>query len=242
MECIECFYYVAGGVITVMTKKELLKRCKEENVDLGSKPECTINYFVSKSLLSRPTRHGLGRGKGVRVYFADTAFGEIQEVVRLHNEGMTYEEIKHRKMIAADWIRVMNQLKKTSKTEQEAVELIQNLPYLSKSEKGRLKLVCDLADHLSCVVTNEVSGFFGSNFDDSCHDDIREAARDTLQGFIETELLYDVALPDNDYSEYLDGEKPHWIPLTKTERDIIKSIISATRSNSEMNKCKPADL
>lgn len=205
----------------MITKEELLARLKAEGIKIGGNPDRMLTHFISLGLIDKPVRFGLGKGKGSVSKFEEGDVERIKKIVAMKEEGLTYEEIKHKLMSFNDWLSLVRKVKKSSKSEEETVNSIKKIPTLSAREKGRLKMTIDLAEHLAEIVVDELLRSFQPPWVSS-HDIDRETLIRDVYGSMEfclDNVLYDFGLADEDYEGYLAGKKLWKFPASmKTKK------------------------
>lgn len=189
-----------------MTRKDVIKKLESEGVDLGKSPDRRITELVSKGLIRRPIRYGMGKGKGFRIEFDDSVVDEIKEVVRLRKEGLTYEQIKYKKFELDDWLALVNKIKSMAKTDQDAIDVIRKFPVLSDVGKGQVKLISDLAERIGKVVVRELKHTLSKQLDQDIEDYLARKARDINQDFIATTVFYYLKMEGTDYAAYLEDK------------------------------------
>lgn len=187
----------------MITKKELLKRLEKEKVKISNR---MLTHFISLGLIKKPMRFGLGKGKGSVSEFDDRTFKDIKEIMKLHEEGLTYEEIKHKRMPSGEWLSLVNQLRESSQSEEDVTNFIKKIPYLSDREKGKLKLISDITDRLTKVVVDELESILGLINDDASRDAIIYDVNHAIE-FCLDNVFCDFGLNDEDYEEYLNKGK-----------------------------------
>lgn len=198
----------------MITKKELLEKLDEEDIKISDR---MLTYFISLGLIKKPMRFGLGQGKGSVSEFDDRVFDEIKEIVKLHKEGLSYEQIRQKKMSFDEWLTFYKEMKDGFASEEMQMNFLKALLYLSDRDKGRIKLTVDVAGHLTKVVINELESIIGK-FPEG-----REMADLIYDVSIHIEsclpnVFCDFGLDDEDYKEYLNtGE------LSRSHKIILKT-------------------
>lgn len=187
----------------MLTKKELLKKLADEKIIISDK---MLTYFASLGLIKKPKRYGLGKGKGSVSEFDDTVFKDIKDIKKLHEEGLTYEEIKTKKTSFGEWVSLVNQLRESSQSEEEVTNFIKKIPTLSDREKGRLKLTSDVAFRLTEVVVDELESILGPISGIEAEDAVISDVYPAIE-FCLSNVFCDFSLADEDYEEYLNKGK-----------------------------------
>lgn len=164
----------------MMTKKELLNKLKEENIEVSDK---MLTYFASLGLIKKPMRFGLGKGKGSVSEYDDRVLKDIKEIRKLHEEGLTYEQIKQKRMSYDEWLSLVSQIKKSSKSEEDISKAIKKLPYLANWEKGQSKLICDIAEKLTMVFVRELSILL-SPYTNKHSEDFYDEAYEVIESYV----------------------------------------------------------
>lgn len=183
----------------MITKKELLKKLAEEKIKIGDR---MLTYFISLGLIKKPMRYGLGKGKGSVSEFDDRAFGEIKEIVGLHKKGLTYEQIRQKKMSFNDWLSFLKEMKGSFDSKQIETKFLKCLPYLSDREKGRLKLTADVTERLTKVVIDELESILGKFPEGGEMVDLVHDVSHHIESCL-SNVFCDFGLSDEDYTEYL---------------------------------------
>lgn len=183
----------------MITKKDLLKRLKNEKFKINNR---MLTHFISLGLIEKPMHLGLGKGKGSVTKFNDRTFQDIKEIMKLHKEGLTYEEIKYKRMSWEGWQALVNQLRESSKSEKDVTNFIKKIPYLSDREKGRLKLTSDITIRLTNVVVDELESIFGPINDEGLKEALIYDVNNAIE-FCISNVFCDFGLSDEDYEEYL---------------------------------------
>lgn len=164
----------------MIPKKDLLKKLEKDNVKISDR---MLTHFISLGLIKKPMRYGLGKGKGSVSEFDDRTFKDIKEIMKLREEGLTYEQIKQKRMSFDEWLSLVRQIKKSSKSAEDVTNSIKKVPYLANWEKGRLKLICDVAETLTKVFVSELSVLlspYTNRFEEDLYDDAYEAIESYL--------------------------------------------------------------
>ncbi len=186
----------------MLTKKELLKKLKEENITISDK---MLTYFASLGLIKKPIRTGLGQGKGSMSEFDDRVVNDIKQIVTLHEDGLTYEQIKQKKMSRNEWLSFVKQIRESSKSEEDATDSIKKLPYLANWEKGRLKLIGDMAESLTKVFVSELSVMLHS-FTSMSEEDLFDEAYEVIESYLSDLVCYGGVGSEEDFEAYLEGK------------------------------------
>ncbi|MCK6469396.1 MAG: hypothetical protein L6Q53_14550 [Candidatus Brocadia sinica] len=187
----------------MITKRDLLKRLENEKFKISNR---MLTHFISLGLIKKPMRFGLGKGKGSVSEFDDRTFKDIKEIMKLHKEGLTYEEIKHKRMSSGEWLSLVNQLRESSKSEEDVTNFIKKIPYLSDREKGRLKITSDITDRLTKVVVDELESILGPINDEATKASVIYDVNHAIE-FCLDNVFCDFGLTDEDYEEYLNKGK-----------------------------------
>lgn len=185
----------------MITKKDLLKKLERDNAKISDR---MLTHFISLGLIKKPVRHGLGKGKGSVSKFDDRTFNDIKEILKLHEEGLTYEEIKIKRLSSGEWLSLVNEVRESYKSEEDMTNFIKKIPYLSDREKGRLKLASDITDRLTKVVVAELESIFGplSIGDESSKGAVIYDVSSAIEHCLPN-VFCDFGLSDEDYEEYL---------------------------------------
>lgn len=220
----------------MITREDLLERLEENGINIGGNPDRMLTRFISLGLINKPIRFGLGQGKGSVSKFDEKDVEQIKKIVVLKEEGLTYEQIKQKLMSFKDWSSLVKKIKNSSESEEDVISSIKQLPSLSDSERGRLKLTVDIAEHLTEIVVDEMEFFF-SEFDAS-----RKSLVQDVYSSIEfclDNVFYNFGLEAEDYEKYLAGETS-WRFSSSTERDIIGTMKDAVKKTLK-GKAKKGD-
>ncbi|ODS30803.1 MAG: hypothetical protein SCARUB_04084 [Candidatus Scalindua rubra] len=232
----------------MITKKELLKRLKKENINIGGNPGRMITQYISLGLIDRPVRYGLGKGKGTVTKFNDNIISQIKEIVKLREKGLKYEEIKYKRMSDTDWESFFRELKKSSGSDEAFVNAINKIPYMSNAEKGRLRLVTDLTEHLTRVAVKELVSWLdthivGPKYIDRFNDESLEEIFEEVYHYIEygmSNILATVGIFDDEYMRYLTGEKRWKLPLVDQwpDAEMTKTVSKSKRKSLKKREAK----
>ncbi|MCF6147325.1 MAG: hypothetical protein E3K37_01565 [Candidatus Kuenenia sp.] len=192
----------------MITKKELLEKLAGEGIKVT---DSMLTHFITLGLIKKPMRYGLGKGKGSVSEFDDRVFNEIKQIMKLHDEGLTYEQIKHKRMSSDEWLSLVRQIKESSKSEDDASDSIKKLPYLANWEKGRLKLISDMAENLTRIFTSELSVMLAP-FANKSEDDLYDDAYEVIESYLD-DLFYTGGIGwegwEEELEEYLEGKKSY---------------------------------
>lgn len=186
----------------MLTKKELLKKLEKENIKTSGK---MLTYFASLGLIKKPIRTGLGQGKGSISEFDDRVLNDIKQIVKLHEEGLTYEQIKQKRMSLREWLSLVRQIRESSKSDEDATNSIKKLPYLANWEKGQLKLICDITENLTKVFVSELSVMLHP-FSNASEGDLFDDAYEAIESYLSDLLCYGGIGCEEDFEEYLEGK------------------------------------
>lgn len=192
----------------MITKKELLERLKRSKIDLGCNPDRMLTYFTSLGLIDKPVRFGLGKGKGIVSKYDDKVFNDIKAIVKLRKEGFTYEKIRYKKLGDDDYLSLILQIKRSSKSEEDAINSIKKIPFISDHDKGAWKLISDILDHLTGLILDDLAFYFGPVVTEEFREWFSQYIyNSSLAGPI-TDLLTNLGFEDDsvDYENYLHGK------------------------------------
>ncbi|NUO10497.1 MAG: hypothetical protein HUU08_17880 [Candidatus Brocadia sp.] len=189
----------------MINKKDLLKKLERDNAKISDR---MLTHFISLGLIKKPVRYGLGKGKGSVSEFDDRTFNDIKEILKLHEEGLTYEEIKSKRMSSGEWLSLVSEVSKSCKSGEDVTNFIKKLPYLSDRDKGRLKLVSDLTDRLTKVVVDELESILGPLpiGDESARDAVIYEVGGAIEDCL-SNVFCDFGLTNEDYEGYLNKGK-----------------------------------
>lgn len=191
----------------MLTKKELLKKLEKEDIKISDK---MLTYFASLGLIMKPIRTGLGQGKGSLSEFDDRVLNDIKQIVKLHEEGLTYEQIKQKKMSFDEWLSLVGQIKASSKTDEDATRSIKKLPHLANWEKGQLKLISDIAKHMTKVFVSELSVAL-HKYTNKSKEDLYDEAYEVIEHYISDLIRFGgigwVGWEEEVLEKYLEGEE-----------------------------------
>lgn len=194
----------------MIAKKELLKRLRAKNIKIGGNPERMLARFISLGLIDKPVCFGLGQGKGSVSKFKDKDIQKIEKIVSLKAEGLTYDQIKLKLRSIDDWLPVIRDIVTSSPNAEGAIRVIQNIPSLSDSEKGKLKMTVDVADHLTNIVIKELFNIFSDlSSTPSASTRLKELLSKDICNVIEFMLpnvFHDLGLGPDEFAEYLSSK------------------------------------
>lgn len=183
----------------MLTKKELLKKLEKEGIKISGK---MLTYFASLGLIKKPIRTGLGQGKGSMSTFDDSVFNDIKQIATLHKEGLTYEQIKQKKMSFDEWLSFFKEMQGSFASKEMETKFLKNLLYLSDREKGRIRLTVDVTERLTKVVIDELESILGKFPEGSEMVDLVYDVSHHIEGCL-SNVFCDFGLSDEDYTEYL---------------------------------------
>lgn len=189
----------------MITKQELLKKLAKEKIKIGDR---MLTYFISLGLIKKPMRYGLGKGKGSVSEFDDRVIDDIKAIMKLQDEGLTYEQIKQKRMSFDSWLSLVRQVRESSKSEEDTTDAIKKLPYLSNWEKGQLKLISDMAENLTKVFVSELSAMLRS-FTNRSAEDLFDEAYEVIEHYLSDLFRFGGVGDKESLEEYLEGKISH---------------------------------
>lgn len=201
----------------MLTKKYLRKKLKKEGIEISDK---MLTYFASLGLIKKPVCYGLGRGKGSVSEYDDRVFFEIKEIAKLHNEGLTYEQIKQKKMSFDEWLSFFKEMQGSFASKEMETKFLKSLLYLSDREKGRIRLTVDVTERLTKVVIDELESILGKFPEGREMVDLVYDVSHPIENCL-SNVFCDFGLSDEDYTEYLNIgnlSRKHKVFLTTKKR------------------------
>ncbi len=215
-----------------MTKKELIEKLEADGINIGGNPSRMITKFVSLGLIEKPIKFGLGKGKGTVADFSDKVLKDVADVVSLHGQGLTYEEIRLKRMNDSQWDDFVTAIKRSSKSISDFRTAIKAIPYISTAQKGALALKTEVAEHLTNICIDEL----GHMFSDYDADD--KGVREDLYGafmFCLDNVFFGMGLRDEDYEKHADGQLniSSLSPVMKFIASSVKTTIDAENIEAE---------
>jgi hypothetical protein len=165
-----------------------------------------LTYFASLGLIKKPARYGLGKGKGSVSEYDDRVINDIKQIMKLHKEGFTYEQIRQKNMSFDEWLSFFKEMKGSFASEEMEINFLKALPYVSDRDKGRLKLTYDVTEHLTKVVINELESILGKFPEREEVVDLIYDVSNHIEGCLPN-VFCDFGLDDEDYVGYLNEGK-----------------------------------
>lgn len=205
----------------MITKEDLLKRLENSRISLGKNPDRMLKYFITLKLIDKPVRFGLGKGKGIVSKFDDKVFSDIKSIVKLRKEGFTYEQIKHRKLGLDDILSLIGQIKTFSKSKEEVLSHIKKIPFMSDEERGEWKLLSDILEHITEIILDDLSFYFGPVITEKFKERFFKYIHDSILMDPISELITDLDVTDDDHKNYLHGEMD-WKTLLPSKWHSVK--------------------